>query len=90
MSWRHMGEWKYSSTILDFGIRSSWVDSFTPQPIQPRGNLPRYPSDRKLGAPHSRSGRYGEKKNVAFVGNRTSAIQSLDRYYIDWAISAPI
>jgi hypothetical protein len=35
--WRHMGEWRYCSTILDLGTRWRWVVSFTPRPLYPRG-----------------------------------------------------
>jgi hypothetical protein len=31
----------------------------------PRGSRPRYPMDRRLGGPQSRSERYGEDKNLA-------------------------
>jgi hypothetical protein len=33
MQWRCMGEWRYSSTILDLGTRWRWVVSFTTQPL---------------------------------------------------------
>jgi hypothetical protein len=36
MPWMHMGNWKYSSTILDFGIRRIWVVRFTPLQLYPR------------------------------------------------------
>jgi hypothetical protein len=70
-----MEEWRYSFTILDLGTRWGRVVSFTPRPLYPRGKSPRYPSDRRLGGPQSRSGRYGEDKNFATAGNRTPAIQ---------------
>jgi hypothetical protein len=35
-----MGEWKYSSTILNLGIIWRWVVSFTPLPLYPRGKSP--------------------------------------------------
>jgi hypothetical protein len=31
-----MGDWKYSSVILNLGIKWRWVDSFTPRPLRPR------------------------------------------------------
>jgi hypothetical protein len=40
MPWRHMGEWKYSSTILKLDIRWRWVVSFTPQPLYPGETAP--------------------------------------------------
>jgi hypothetical protein len=39
MPWRHMGEWRYSSTILDLGIRWMWVVSVTPRPLYSRGGV---------------------------------------------------
>jgi hypothetical protein len=33
MPWRHMGEWRHSSTILDLGTGSRWVISFTLVPL---------------------------------------------------------
>jgi hypothetical protein len=35
-----MGEWRYSSTILDLGIRWRLVVSFTPLLLYPRGKSP--------------------------------------------------
>jgi hypothetical protein len=61
---RHSGEWRYSSTILDLFTKLRWVVSFAHRPLYPLGNNPRYPLDRKLGAPQSRSGRRGEEKNL--------------------------
>jgi hypothetical protein len=49
--------------ILDFGTRWRCVVSFTPRPIYPQGNSLRYPLDRRLDGPQSRSGRGGEEKN---------------------------
>jgi hypothetical protein len=37
----------------------------------PQGKNPRYPLDRKLGGPQSRSGRRGEKKILDPTGTRT-------------------
>jgi hypothetical protein len=39
MPWGHIREWRYSSTILDFGTRWRWVVSFTPRPLYPRYSL---------------------------------------------------
>jgi hypothetical protein len=35
-----MGEWRYSSTILDLETRWRWVISFTFLPLHPRGKIP--------------------------------------------------
>jgi hypothetical protein len=40
------------------------VVSFTHLPLYRRGKSPRYPFDRRLGGPQSRSGRCGGVKNV--------------------------
>jgi hypothetical protein len=61
---RHMGEWRYSSTILDLGTRWRRVVSFTSRPLYPRGKRPQYPLDRKLVGPQSWSGCYGVKKSI--------------------------
>jgi hypothetical protein len=49
--------------ILDLGTRWRWVVSLTPRPLYPQGKSPRYPLERRLGVPYSRSGRGGEEKN---------------------------
>jgi hypothetical protein len=56
-----MGEWRYSSTILDLGIKWKWMVSFTPQPLYLRRKSARYPLGRRPGN-QSRSGRCGERK----------------------------
>jgi hypothetical protein len=55
--------------FLDFGISWKWVVSFTPRPLYPLGKSLRYPLDRRLGGPQSRSGRRGKDK--VFDSNRT-------------------
>jgi hypothetical protein len=57
-----MGEWRYSSTVLDFDTR--WVVSFAPWPLYPRVKSPRYLLDMRLGGPQRRSGRCEENKNI--------------------------
>jgi hypothetical protein len=68
MPWRHIREWRYSSTILDIGNRWRWVVSFTPRPRYPRGKSPRYLMDRRVNGAQSRFGRCGEEKNLAMSG----------------------
>jgi hypothetical protein len=89
MPWRHIGEWRYSSTIPDLGTRWRWVVSVMPRPLYPWGKSPLYPLDRRLGGPQSWSGCYGEEKNLAPARNRTLAVQPVARCYINWAIPAP-
>jgi hypothetical protein len=69
------------------------VVSFTPRPLYPRGKRPRYPFDRTLGGPQSRSGRRGEEKILGpYLGSNSdpSAIQSVASRYTDCAIPAPL
>jgi hypothetical protein len=61
MSWRHMGEWRYSSTFLDFPTRWSWVVSFTPLPFYLRRKMARRPLYRRLGGTQS----CGEENNLS-------------------------
>jgi hypothetical protein len=68
---RHMREWRYSSTILDLGIRWRWLFSFTHLPCYPRSNSSRYPLYRRLGGPPNQSGRYVEEKKI-YIPRRQS------------------
>jgi hypothetical protein len=52
------------------------VVSFASLPLYPRGKSPRYPLDRRLGGPHSRSGRFGEEKILDPTGIRTPTPRS--------------
>jgi hypothetical protein len=90
MPWRRKEEWRYSSTILDLCTRWRWVVGFSPRPLYPRGNGPRYPLDRRLGGPQSLSGPCGEEKNLAPAGIQTLAVHSIARLYTDWAIPTHI
>jgi hypothetical protein len=71
--------------ILDLGTSWRWMVSFTPRPLYPLGKSPRYPLDRRLDGPHSRSVRRGEEKILALPGlelrplGRTACSQSLYR-----------
>jgi hypothetical protein len=56
---RRMGEWRYSSTILDLGTTWRWEPSLTTDK-EPH----RYPLDRSLGGSQSQSG-CCEEKNKA-------------------------
>jgi hypothetical protein len=52
------------------------VVNFTPRSLYPRGQSPRYPLDRRLGGPQSRSGQFGEEKILGPTGTRTPTPQS--------------
>jgi hypothetical protein len=53
------------------------VVSYTPLPLYLRGKKPVYPSCRRLGAPLSRSGHYGEEKISCPYNSDSSAIQPI-------------
>jgi hypothetical protein len=56
------------------------VVSFTLWPLYPQGN--RYPLDRRLGGPQSRSGRGGEEKNSQhLLGHEPLIMQTVTQRY---------
>jgi hypothetical protein len=57
-----LGGGSIAPRILDLDTRR-WVASLKPRPFYTRRKSPRHPLDRRLGGPHSRSGRGGEEKN---------------------------
>jgi hypothetical protein len=74
-----MGEWRYSSTILDIVTRWRWVVTFTPRPHYPRGESLRYPLSTRLSGLQGRSGRCGEESNPS------SAARSPSLYRMSYA-----
>jgi hypothetical protein len=62
ISWRRMGECRYSSTFFDFSTSWKWVVSFTPLPLYPL-----YLLDKRLGGPRSRSV-IAEEKRKSYPG----------------------
>jgi hypothetical protein len=40
LPWRRVGEWRYSSTLLDLLTRRRWVISSTPRPLYPAEKAP--------------------------------------------------
>jgi hypothetical protein len=75
-SLRHKDVWGSGCVdplFLDLGTIWRWVVSFTVLPLYPGGKSPRYPLDRRLGGPHSRSGRFGEEKILDPTGTRSSS-----------------
>jgi hypothetical protein len=81
MPWRHMGEWRYSSTFLDLGTRWRWSASRPGRFTAGEGA----PGTHWIGSwvgPLSGSGRRGEKSSIS--GNRTQAVQP------DWAITVRV
>jgi hypothetical protein len=61
---RRMEECRYSSIILDLGIRWKLVVSFMPPLLYPSGKSHWYPLDRRMGGPQSQSGCCGGNKNL--------------------------
>jgi hypothetical protein len=70
MPWRNKGEWRYNSTILALCNKWRWGISFTPRPLYPRGNFPRYSMNGRLGGPQNRSGPHGEEKILPLSGTK--------------------
>jgi hypothetical protein len=59
-----------------------------PAALYPRGKDPRYPLDRRLGGPQSRSGRRDWEKNpLPLSGSNLDhpIVQPVVRHYTDWA-----
>jgi hypothetical protein len=68
------------------------VVRFTRRPLYSRGRSLRYPLDRRLGGPQSRSGRCGEEKILDPTGTRTPTplvVQPVVSRYTDYAIPSP-
>jgi hypothetical protein len=59
-----MGQWRYSSIILELCPRRRWVVSLTSRPLYPTGNNSRCQLDRRLVEHQNRSGRCGEEENL--------------------------
>jgi hypothetical protein len=76
---RHEGIWVSGCRepqFLDLGTSWRWAVRITTRPLCPRGKSPRYPLDRRLGEPQSRSGRCCEEKILYLSATRTPASQS--------------
>jgi hypothetical protein len=68
---RHEGVWGSGCIephFLDLGTSWRRVVSFTTRPLNPMEKSPRYPLDRRLGGPQSRSGQCGEEKIFTLSG----------------------
>jgi hypothetical protein len=92
MLWRRMGEWRYSSTILDLGTRWRLIVSFMTRPFYLQGNTP--PPPVPIGQENGWDLEPGwtlcGKENLAPVEIGTLAIQPVVRRYTDWVIPAAI
>jgi hypothetical protein len=82
---RHKGIWGSGCIdphFLDLGTSWRWVVNFTPRPLYPQGKSPRYPLDKRLGGPQSRSGRLGGGKILDPTETRTPTLPSSSPYPI--------
>jgi hypothetical protein len=76
--------------FLDLDISWRLMLSFTPLPLYHRGKDPRYPFDRRLGGPQSRSGQRGENSWPYRDSNSDlSVVQPVASRYTVYAIPAP-
>jgi hypothetical protein len=67
--------------------------SFTPRPLYPRGKSFRYPLDRRLDGPQSRSGRLEEEKILDTAGTlipTPSVVQPVGSLYTNYASNEAI
>jgi hypothetical protein len=88
--WRRKGQWMYRSTFSWPRTSWKWVVRLTPQPLYPRGKSPRYPLDRRLGGPQSRSRRRGENCWPYRDSNSDpSVVQPVTSRYTDYTIPVP-
>jgi hypothetical protein len=69
-----MGEWRYSSTILDFSARWRRVVSFKRLPLYTREQRPQYPFYRRLGRPKVGPNAVEKRKIFYPNENRTSSL----------------
>jgi hypothetical protein len=81
--WKHMGEWRHSSTFLDLGTGWRWTVSFTPRPLYPWEIVP---CGQWIGG-WVRSGvALGLWTLWRREKNRNPAVQPVARHYTDWTI----
>jgi hypothetical protein len=87
MTWRHMGEWRYNSIILDLCIRQRWAFSFMYLLLYSWGKSPGCPLDRRLGGPQSWSECCAEEK---ILPCQELNLGCPSHHYTDWDISTPM
>jgi hypothetical protein len=63
-------------------VGGEWSTS-RPGRFTPRGKSPRYPLDRRLGGPQSRSGRSGEEKILSPTGTRLLGNMMAAQFLVD-------
>jgi hypothetical protein len=79
-----MGEWRYSSTILDLGTRWGVSGQLHAPAVLPPAKLSSVPFDMRLGGPQSRCGCYGEEENLASAWNRTPTVEPVAHYRLSY------
>jgi hypothetical protein len=82
-----MGSGCIDPHFLDLCTSWRWVVSFTTRQLYPRGKRSRYPLDRRLGEPQSRSRQHGKEKILDPSGTRTpasSVVQPVASSYTDY------
>jgi hypothetical protein len=83
---RRYSSYSYLTSALDGG---EWSAS-RPGRALPPGKEPRFPLNRRLGGPPEPVWTQRlEEKSSASVGDRTPVVQSVVRYYTDWATPTP-
>jgi hypothetical protein len=85
--WSRVEEWRHSSTVIDLGVRWSWMVSSKPRPLYaPKGKCPMVVIGYEAKwAPESVWTLRNREKSLTFTGNRTLAVHIVCRY-VDWAI----
>jgi hypothetical protein len=75
---------KDSHIIFKLSNRWRWTLRFTLLSLYPLTNSLWYMLDRKLGWPHSRSGRVGEEVHPVPLRNQTPIVHTVPYNFIDW------
>jgi hypothetical protein len=72
---RHLGKWRYCSTMLDLDSRLRQVVRFMYQPLYPQRYQLRCPLDRRLDGLQNCCECCGEKKKFLNCRNQTPAVE---------------
>jgi hypothetical protein len=87
-----MEQWRYSSIILDLGIRCTVGQWSASRPALPLGKEPPVPTGQEVGWAPEPVWKTWRRENFCFhrdSNSDPSAVQPLASLYTDWAISAP-
>lgn len=80
-----MCQWRYTAYIL---LRNQIEVSLKFRPLQPPGNISRYPSDRRHGGSQIRDG-HSEYEEIFSFANIIAVLQPVARHYIEQFIPPP-